>query len=61
MNTKFKLGEKVYHITPDSPRGIVVNIKYMFVERLFLYQVAFCEDKEALWYYEHEISTNKTF
>lgn len=37
----FKLGEEVYHITPDSPKGYVVDIQYSFLSKIITYVVTF--------------------
>jgi heat shock protein HspQ len=58
---KFNIGSTVYHITPESDRGVVIDIKYSYLTNMNEYQVAFSFDKESLWYYEHELSNNKTF
>jgi hypothetical protein len=58
---KFNIGDRVYHIIPESEQGIVKNIQYLFAERLFVYEVVFCESKEPLWHFEHELSPNKLF
>lgn len=58
---KFNIGDAVYHVTPDSDKGIVINIKYEYLTSLHEYQVAFSADTESIWYYEHELTTTKTF
>ncbi len=58
---KFKIGQKVFHVVPDSDPGVIVNIEYLFAERLYYYQVAFDVNRETLWYFEHELSTEKNF
>jgi len=57
---KYNIGDKVYHVTPDSEQGIVVNVIYYFKTDEFVYQVAvgwsgsyYCDEKE--------ISIEKTF
>lgn len=57
---KFEIFQKVYHITPESPQGVVINIRYLYIENTHEYLVAFEHDK-SLWYSEYELSTSKTF
>lgn len=56
-----KIGDKVYHITPESPKGIVIDISYSFLTKLFQYQVSFSIESEPKWYYEHDLSLNMVF
>lgn len=58
---KFNIGDRVYHVIPESNCGIVVNIRYEYLTGLHEYHVAFSETSESLWYYEHELQTSKTF
>lgn len=57
---KFKIGEVVYHVTPDSPKGFILNAKYDLLDDKWEYEVAF-GIQEALIYHEHELQLNKTF
>jgi len=61
INTKYEydIHETVYHITPESPKGIVIGRRvvtdpYYFIE----YLVAFSHD-ESLWCGELELSRDK--
>lgn len=56
----FNIGDKVYHITPDSTCGVILNIRYLCVEDTFEYLAAFAHD-DSKWCYEHELQTNKSF
>lgn len=58
---KFQIGEKVYHVTPDSDQGIVLDCRYSMRENAWSYVVTFGPEKESLIYYEDELSTSKTF
>lgn len=55
------INDRVYHILPDSESGVVINISYLFAERMYKYQVAFCAMEESLWYFEHELTTTKNY
>ena len=59
-NTVFKIGDFVYLVTPESPKGVVVNIQYLYAERMHMYNVAFSE-LEPHWYYEHALQSHKSF
>lgn len=61
VGPKFKIQDKVYHVTPDSPEGIIIDIRYSFLTGVFEYQVAFSATEQSLWYYEHELSRTKNF
>ena len=56
---KFAVMEDVYHITPESPKGIVININYSVASRGFTYQVTFSAEEPAQWYYEHELTKER--
>lgn len=58
---KYNISDKVYHITPESDCGVVINIKYDYLTKQHEYQVSFSPHTESLWYYEHELSVNKLF
>lgn len=56
----FKVGQLVYHATPESEPGVVVNYRHLGVGGLVHYLVAFNET-QADWYSETELSANKVF
>lgn len=58
--SRFNLGDIVYHATPDSPQGIVLNARFSVLENLWEYMVTF-GTASSLWYYSHELSNNKRF
>ena len=58
---KFLIGDEVYHITPESPKGVVIDVRYSFLTRLYTYDVAFSAEVATLEYQEHELSENKIF
>lgn len=58
---KYKIGSKVYHAIPDSPKGVVIDIRYSLLTAIFEYQVAFSATEASLWYYEHELSETISF
>lgn len=55
----YKIGDEGYHITPESGKGIVINIQYEYLSKMHTYQVTFGPDIQSLWYYEHELSSEK--
>lgn len=57
----YNIGDDVYHITPESPKGKVINITYHFLTKHFEYQVSFSAETISLWYYEHELQNHKSY
>mgnify|MGYP006879606773 CR=1 FL=1 len=59
---QYKLGQFIYHNTPESNKGIIIDITYSILTRLVMYKVAFGRgvDDEVLCY-EHELTETKTF
>jgi len=57
---KFEIGERVYYITPESPVGIVIDIRYFYSNGLHEYLVAYSYDS-AEWCDEHEITKDKVW
>lgn len=58
---KFQIGERVYHVTPDSDQGVVLDCIYSLRSGRWMYLVTFGHDKNPIEYYEDELNTNKTF
>ena len=58
---KYHINEKVYHITPESQQGIIIDINYSYLTKLHQYQVTFGPDTNPGWYFEHELSKSKVF
>ena len=58
---KFRIGEEVYHVTPDSPKGMVLDVLYSFRTNLFDYLVTFSSERGSLLYSELELSNHKNF
>jgi hypothetical protein len=58
---KYRIKDRVYHITVESDKGVVVDARYSLLTGLWEYQVAFSATLESLWYYEHELSENMVF
>jgi len=60
MNNRFNIGDEVYHITPESDKGVIVEINYVFSTDKCLYTVATGWNTEFICS-EHELTFNKTF
>jgi hypothetical protein len=41
VETKFDIGDLVYHVTPDSDKGIILDIQYFACSKITRYYVAF--------------------
>ena len=57
---EFKVGETVYHIMPDSKKGVVLEISYNMTYDFYRYLVALGFGEES-WCAENELSLEKTF
>jgi hypothetical protein len=57
---KFNIGDEVYHVTPESDKGIVieVNYSYAFDANTYLVSLGFGVQHECA---EHELSEDKLF
>ena len=51
---RYRIGEHTYHISPESPKGVVVNARYDLSVERWEYLVTFGLDIEERWYMEHE-------
>jgi heat shock protein HspQ len=58
---KFNIGQRVYHILPESKVGVVVDIKYIYSSQRHEYSVVFDENTPVLDYHEHELTTHKNY
>ena len=56
---KFQELEDVYHVTPESPKGVVIDITYNIRTRRFSYLVIFSATEPSLWYYEEELTKDR--
>jgi len=62
FRTKYNIGDSVYHLTPESDRGIVIDISYSVLNKTVKYEVVFGRNSEDdIWCYEHELNDSKTF
>lgn len=57
---KFQIGQEVYHRSPDSDRGIIIDINYSYRTKLYKYLVSLSVDKSE-WCDELELSESKVF
>lgn len=58
MKPKYNLLEDIYHITPESPLGVIIDIRYIYSTGKFEYLICF-DTKESLWYQEYELIKDK--
>ncbi len=58
---KYNIGQGVYHATPDSDKGIVLDCIYSLRKNQWEYLVAFSANTTSLVYYEEELTETKTF
>lgn len=59
---KYQIGQHIFHATPESDKGIIVNINHDFVSNVIKYEVAFGRRAEDnIWCDEVELSESKIF
>ena len=62
FSTKFDIGDSVYHVTPDSPQGVIIDISYSVSKKHYQYNVSFGhEANDTVWCEEVELSESKVF
>lgn len=57
----YNINDLVYHRLPDSPRGVVIDWKYIASTGKYEYLVCFDVNVATLWYFEHELSITKNY
>ena len=61
-NPKYKIGQHVFHNTPESDKGIIINIAHDFASNSVQYEIAFGRRAEDnVWCNEVELSESKVF
>jgi hypothetical protein len=60
MGNKYNIGDRVYHITPESEIGIVVDWRYSAYSGVYSYFVAWGPNNTE-WYIDVELSDTKVF
>lgn len=55
---KFNIADEIYHISPGSGRGIILDISYSFRIERFRYRVTFGIGMDD-WYDEEELDRTK--
>lgn len=59
---EFNTLDKVYHFTPDSPEGTVLEWRYSSRNKTIIYNVSFgYRQEDDVWCDEVELTTQKTF
>lgn len=58
---KYNIGDKVYHVTPESEQGMVLEAIYSLLHNRWLYRVTFGLRDNDYDYYEHELSETNQF
>lgn len=59
--SRFNVGDRVFHITPESPEGIVIDAKYSLLTSSWDYLVTFGPLQQSLWYYDIELIEHRNF
>ena len=60
FSPKFEIGDWVYHILPESPKGLVTDITYRHSTGKYFYEVTFDPMVRPLSYEDFELSTEKS-
>ena len=60
-NQKYNIGDMVYHVLPESRKGIVIDGRYSLLTGIWEYQVAFDSMSASLWYTDVELSTTMNY
>jgi hypothetical protein len=62
MKNKYNRGDKVYHITSESPQGVILDIRYYFRSNIYEYFVVWGHlSTENGYYWEEELSETKIY
>lgn len=57
---KFSIGDEVFHITPESPKGVVLDARYCLLARQWEYLVTYGYKDECICK-QMELSKSKAF
>lgn len=60
FETVFNINDDVYHVTPDSPVGVIIDIHYSVINNIVEYEVAFGHGN-IIFCKEHELNRDKRF
>lgn len=57
---KYEIGQSIYHVTPESDKGIIKDISYSILNNKVLYNVVFGRRAEDdVWCTEEELSVDR--
>ena len=58
----YNIADEVYHKTPESGKGIIIDINYSLLTRMYKYNVVFGRAPEDdVWCFGHELCNNQTY
>jgi len=60
MENRFDIGDEVYHVSPNSEKGIVIEITYVLSTKKYIYTVVTSWDNEYVCS-EHELTAHQNF
>lgn len=58
FNAKYEIGQRIYHLTPESNVVLILNISYNVRTREIQYLIALGFNEEV-WAFEQELSIDK--
>jgi len=59
FSPKYEIGDYIYHVLPDSQKGLITDITYRYSTNCFMYEVTFEPDTIGLLYHEFELTVDK--
>lgn len=60
MKAKYSINDEVYHVTPDSPLGVIIEMRYYYGSNKLEYLVVWSHI-DSSWCLEHELIKDKRF
>lgn len=60
MNNKYNINDDIYHVTPNSPKGVILDIVYYYKTKYLEYTVAWSHN-ETSFCSEDELSKTPKF
>jgi len=61
LKPKYNIGQLVYHVTPDSERGIITDITWRMSSNIIWYSVTFNVNSGEISCRDFELTIQKTF
>jgi hypothetical protein len=59
FESKFEIGEKIYHVLPESPVGIIVDVTYRHSTGIVYYEIQWDPEQNSTICREFELTREK--